>query len=186
MTNYRLKIFLMAIVLTTFIAATTANCEQHVSIGHNHKSYSLETGKTGYTLAGYNAMFGIGGVYIDRGEYASSPALSFYREGEVTVAEKDYRYDSDELGIYLKGGIEPVRNSGLYLLATAGAAISIESHKIELSYLKPHKAPYLIRTTETHAKSLLGGGVGYYSKGVCVSVETDNRRGTYFTVGIVF
>jgi hypothetical protein len=108
--------------------------------------------------------------YINSMGCSLSEKLSFIKEFEGS--DKIQNIKTVNSGYYIKGGIEALKGSGIFLLASGG----VESDSAADSTKNQMHAPGVF----------VGGGIGYFLKNITMQVGYDNKVGASASFGIIW
>jgi hypothetical protein len=143
--------------------------------GGDSKASSLHFEGGGYTIdKPLNFLFVLGGaVTFNRDETPDHVHDDPCPGGNCTALGT--RRQGEEAGIYGKFGIEPVKNSGVFIFAKGGYSAGRE---IELAQSNV-TGRYYEQSRTNRSYFLYGGGLGYYPKAghLILHLEYDNRMG---------
>ncbi len=134
-----------------------------------------------FTDRNINFLFGMGVPFtINRGD--SIPSHTDDRPSPTpNYTSLGTKKKGEEAGLYGKVGVEPIRNSGVYLFGLGGVTWGEDIELVRSNVTGWYYTQS--RTTQSHG--LVGGGVGYYPKTgrICAALSYDNRMGVTATFG---
>jgi hypothetical protein len=165
--------------------SSTVDAKGYISLGGGWggrvDSFSLRAEAGGYsTDRDMNFLFGAGLVYTFKRDEtndiinSSAPPLTI-------IAEQGTRKKRQEIGPYLKFGLEPIQATGVYIFMTAGATFGKEIH-----YVRSRTTGSAYEQSESsRAYPLVGAGIGYFPKDqhFCIQLEGDTRMGPSVSIG---
>jgi hypothetical protein len=135
------------------------------------------------TIQAVNILFGLGMPFtLNRDDTPSS--LHDYPCPHNNFTDLGNRKKGEEVGMYGKFGIEPIKNTGFFIFGTGGFTLGKE---IQLTQSNITRLYYTeSETTKTYG--LFGGGIGYFPMQghFTAQVQYDNRMGVTGNLGFAW
>lgn len=182
------KVGMVSVVVGVLILPMTAFAEGYFSVGGgaggeaDAPNLTLELGGVS-TGSGLNQLFAIGLGFIFNADDVPDGTL------EYPVPHSDYtnlgdRQKGNEYALYGKYGLEPVKNSGVFIFGLGGVSFSEE---IDLARSNV-TGWYYEQSSSTKTNGMFGGGLSFFPKDskISFSAEYDNRRGITGSIGFRF
>lgn len=179
-------IFLISLSLITL--SPMAFAKGYVSFGGggggDAGSGNMRIDGGGYTVdKNLNFLIGMGVPYTINRDDTPSRLLE-YPVPHTNYTSLGTRKRGEEVGVYAKFGIEPIKNTGVFIFATGGATWGKE---IDLA--QSNLTGWYYQQSETYKTfGLFGGGIGYFPKDYrfCLQAAYDNRMGVTGSLGFTW
>jgi len=138
----------------------------------------------GYSTAkSVNLMYGLGIPFTLNRDDLPNGTL------EYPCPHNDYRGlgikdKGAELGVYAKFGVEPIKDTGVFIFAIGGATWGSEVDLVQSNAT----GWYYEQSKRTTTYGLYGGGLGFFPKEsrFCIQASYDNRMGVNGLIGFVW
>lgn len=182
------KIGMVAVVVGFLILPMTAFAEGYFSVGGgaggkaDAPNLTLELGGVP-TGSGLNQLFAIGLGFIFNADDVPDGTLE-YPVPHSNYADLGNRQKGNEYAVFGKYGLEPIKNSGVFIFGLGGVSFSEE---IDLARSNV-TGWYYEQSTSTKTNGMFGGGLSYFptNSKMSFSAEYDNRRGITGSIGFRF
>jgi hypothetical protein len=152
--------------------------------GGDAKATNLRLEGGAYTVTNtVNLLFGLGLPFtINRDETPSN--LRDYEVPHWNFTDLGTRRKGEEVGLYAKFGIAPIKNFGLFIFGTGGFTSGKEIRLAQSNIT----GWYYTEEETTKTYGLYGGGIGYFpiSGHFTIHAQYDNRMGFTGSLGFVW